>query len=329
MSICVLSYNHARYLPETLDSALAQTYPNIEIIIVDDGSKDDSLAIARNYEAKYPARVKVYTHPNHENRGISRTINLATDSSTGSYWSVLGSDDILHKDKIEKQVAFLEAHPELGFVYCHVDCIDFEGKRIPGRFGRDITSEPEPLRAMLVENHIPAMSIVARREAVARVGDHDPDLIYSDWDFWVRLISLYKGGFIAEALADYRVHGNNISIGTPRVTQVSHIRDLYFKLLQHVDNGLLDDSYREIIEEQIKDLPARQASWLLIDYYDFLASGERAKAFRALKGAWQSAPAVVLSPRRIASLLKEAISSLRQSPKIKQNQVSADPPDLD
>jgi glycosyltransferase involved in cell wall biosynthesis len=315
MSICVLSYNNARYLPETLDSALAQTYPNVEIIVVDDGSTDESLSIARDYETRFPDRVKVFTHENNKNRGISQTINLATDSSTGSYWSVLGSDDILHKDKVEKQIAFLESHPELGFVYCYVDCIDFEGKKIPGRFGKDITSETEPLKTMILENYIPAMSIVARREAVSRVGDHDPDLVYSDWDFWVRLFSMYKGGFIDEALSDYRVHSSNVSIGTPRTTQIAHIRDLYFKLLRHVDNGLLDESYREIIERQIKDLPARQASWLLIDYYDFLAKGQRKNAFGALKGAWESAPAVVLRPRRFASLLKEAILSLSRRPK--------------
>ncbi|HEX8737337.1 MAG TPA: glycosyltransferase [Pyrinomonadaceae bacterium] len=319
VSICVLSYNHARYLPETLDSALAQTYPHVEIVVVDDGSTDDSLAIARDYEARYSPRVKVYTHPNHENRGISQTINLATNSSTGAYWSVLGSDDILHKDKIEKQAAFLEAHPELGFVYCYVDYMDFEGKKLPGSFGKDITADEDPLKSMILENFIPAMAILARREAVSRVGDHDPDLIYSDWDFWVRLISLYKGGFINESLSKYRVHSDNSSIGTPRATQVRHIRDLYFKLLRHVDKGLLDESYREIIEGQIKDLPARQARWLLIDYYEFLANGQRKNAFRALKAASWSAPQVVLSPRRFASLLKEAILSLRQRPKIKQN----------
>jgi glycosyltransferase involved in cell wall biosynthesis len=319
VSICVLSYNHARYLPETLDSALAQTYPNVEIVVVDDGSTDDSLAIARDYEARFPDRVKVYTHPNNENRGISQTINLATNSSTGSYWSVLGSDDILYPDKIEKQTAFLDAHPELGFVYCYVDYMDFEGKKIPGRLGKDITSEPESLKTMIMENYIPAMAIMARREAIARVGDHDPDLIYSDWDFWVRLVSLYKGGFIAESLSLYRVHSNNVSVGTPRATQMSHIRDLYSKLLQHVDKGLLNESYREIIEGQIKDLPARQARWLLIDYYECLANGERKNAFLALKAAWQSAPTVILSPRRFVSLLKEALLSLRPQPKIKQN----------
>jgi glycosyltransferase involved in cell wall biosynthesis len=316
-SICVLSYNNARYLPETLDSGLAQTYPNVEMVVVDDGSTDDSFPIAQSYAARYPNKIKVYTHPNRKNRGISETINLATRSSKGDYWSVLGSDDILHKDKIEKQVAFLEAHPKLEFVYCYVDYIDFEGKKLPGRFGTDITSDADPLKTMLMENYIPAMAMLARRGAVARVGDHDPDLIYSDWDFWVRLLSLYKGGFISESLVDYRIHSTNSSIGTARSTQIGNIRDFYLKLLQHTETGLLKNSYREIIEGQIKDLPAREASWLLIDYYDRLAAGRRGAAFRALKDAFLASPAVVLRPRRFASLVKEAVLSLRPHSKIK------------
>jgi len=318
-SICVLSYNNAQYLPQTLDSGLAQTYPNIEMVVVDDGSTDESFTIAKSYEAKYPDKIKVYTHPNRENRGISATINLATISSKGAYWSVLGSDDILHKDKIEKQVTFLEARRELEFVYCYVDYIDFEGKKLPGKLGRDITSEADPLRAMLMENYIPAMAMLARHDAIACVGEHDPDLIYSDWDFWVRLISLYKGGFIPESLVDYRIHNSNSSIGTARPTQIGNIRNFYLKLLQHTDNGLLKESYREIIKGQIKNLPAREASWLLIDYYDRLAAGRRAAAFRALKDAFLASPAVVLRPRRFASVLKEAVLSLIPHSKIKES----------
>lgn len=316
-SICVLSYNNAQYLPETLDSGLAQTYPNVEMVVVDDGSTDQSFPIAKEYEAKYPDKIKVYTHPNRENRGISETINLATASAEGAYWSVLGSDDILHKDKIEKQVAFLEAHPELEFVYCSVDYIDFEGKKLPGKFGRDITSEADPLRTLISDNCIPAMAILARRGAVARVGEHDPDLIYSDWDFWVRLFSLYKGGFIPESLIDYRIHGSNASIGTGRARQIGNVRKFYLKLLQHTENGLLKESYREIIEEQIKNLPAREASWLLIDYYDLLAAGRRGAAFRSLKKAFRVSPAVVLEPRRFVSLVKEAVLSLKPRAKTK------------
>ena len=308
-SICVLCYNNARYLPATLDSALAQTHPNVETIVVDDGSTDDSLAIARRYESEYPGKVRVFTHPNNENRGISETINLATRMSEGDYWSVIGSDDVLHPDKIEKQIAFLDEHPDLQFVYCHVDYIDADGKKLPGKFGKDITSEPDPVAAMILENPVPAMAVLARRQAVRDAGNHDPDLIYSDWDFWLRLFSSHKAGFIPEALVDYRVHDSNASIGNSRRTQIGHSRRLYLKLLTHVDNGLLNEKYRELIESQIRELPSREAGWLLTDCHASLSKREHGKAFREFIDALQASPMFVLNPRRLASLVKKSIQS--------------------
>jgi glycosyltransferase involved in cell wall biosynthesis len=319
VSICVPSYNHAQYLPATLDSALAQTYPNIEIIVLDDGSKDGSLAVARDYEERFPGRIKVYTHEGGANLGISRTVNAAFAHSKGKYWMGLPSDDILYPEKIEKQVAFLEENPALGFVYCYVDYIDSDGKPVPGRFGKDITADEDPLKSMILENFIPGMAILARRETIARVGDHEADLIYSDWDFWVRLFSISRGGFIPESLIGYRVHDYNTSVAAPRATQVAHIRNFYLRLLRRVDEGSIDESYRKLIEGQIKDLPRRQATWLLVDYYAALAAGQRGKAFRDLKEAFRVSPGVVLSPRRFASLLKEAILSSASQSKIKQS----------
>jgi glycosyltransferase involved in cell wall biosynthesis len=319
VSICIPSYNHAQYLPATLDSALAQTYPNVEIIVLDDGSKDESLKIARNYEARFPDRVKVYTHPNGANLGISRTVNAAFAHSRGKYWMGLPSDDILYPDKIEKQVAFLEKNPGLGFVYCYVDFIDSDGKPVSGKFGRDITADEDPLKSMIMENSIPGMAILARREAIARVGDHETDLIYSDWDFWVRLFSLYRGGFIPESLIGYRVHNYNTSVAAPRAQQVCYTRDFYLKLLQRVDDGLINESYREIIEKQIENLPEREASWLMIDCYDALGERRRAAAFRLLKDALRASPRFVLNTRKIGLVVKKTLQSLIPDSKIKQN----------
>lgn len=318
-SICVPSYNHAQYLPATLDSALAQTYPNIEIIVMDDGSKDDSLKIARDYEARFPDKIKVYTHPNGANLGISRTVNAAFAHCTGKYWMGLPSDDILYPDKIEKQVAFLEKNPALGFVYCSVDYIDAEGKKVSGTFGRDITADADPLESMIKENFIPGMAILALREAIARVGEHDVDLIYSDWDFWVRLFSIYRGGFIPESLIGYRVHNYNTSVGTPRSTQIGHIRDFYLRLLQRVDSGLIDEAYRKTIENQIKNLPSREASWLMIDCYDALGARRRKAAYRALKDAFRVSPRFVLKKQRVGLVLKKTLLSLIPRSKMKQN----------
>jgi hypothetical protein len=231
----------------------------------------------------------------------------------------LPSDDILYPDKIEKQVAFLEKNPELGFVYCYVDYIDSDGKPVNKRFGKDITADEDPLKSMILENFIPGMAILARREAIAKVGDHDPDLIYSDWDFWVRLFSLYKGGFIPESLIGYRVHDYNTSVGTPRATQIAHIRDFYQRLRRHVDDGLIDESYRKVIEGQIKNLPARQASWLMIDCYEEFAAGRRGKALHNLREAFSISPGVVLSPRVFGALLKKVFLSSLPGTKVKQN----------
>jgi len=319
VSICVPSYNHAQYLPATLDSALAQTYPNVEIIVLDDGSTDDSLKIAREYETKFPDKIKVYTHAGGANRGISRTVNAAFAYSKGKYWMGLPSDDILYPDKIEKQVAFLEKNPALGFVYCCVDYIDSDGKPVSGRFGKDITADEDPLKSMILENFIPGMAILARREAIERVGEHDADLIYSDWDFWVRLFSMYRGGFIPESLIGYRVHDYNTSVAAPRSTQVGHTREFYLKLLQRVDDGLIDESYRETVEEQIANLPAREASWLMIDCYDALDAKRRRAAYQKLKYALRVSPRFVLTWQRVGLVLKKTLLSFIPDSKMKHN----------
>jgi len=123
VSICIPSYNHARFLPAAIESALAQTHKNIEIVIVDDGSTDNSLKIAGSYASKYPSIVFLHTHPGHCNRGISATMNLAAQKSTGEYWSTIGSDDVLYSNKTERQVAYLDKHPNVAWVYSCVQHI--------------------------------------------------------------------------------------------------------------------------------------------------------------------------------------------------------------
>jgi hypothetical protein len=214
-SICIPSYNHARFLPAALDSALAQTYPNVEIVVVDDGSTDASLEIAEAYAARHPSRVKVYTHPGGRNLGISATVNLGFEKSEGVYYSGLPSDDVLYPDKIERQVAFLEQHPEVGWVYSYGDFIDKTGRVLPelGRFGIDISRDERPIELQIQRNVIPGMTVLARRACVETIGRHDPSLVYSDWHFWTRLFSLYKVGFVDRALVGYRAHDYNTSLG--------------------------------------------------------------------------------------------------------------------
>jgi|GEM_PF-848599 len=210
VSICIPSYNHAHFLPEAIESALNQTYRNIEIIITDDGSTDDSLKIAREYASRYPL-IQVFTHPDGKNHGISATVNFGFEKSKGQYWSGLPSDDVLYPDKIETQVAFLERNPEIGFVYGPVELIDAQGKKLEQPVFLDISQVPDPISPMIEQNAIPGMSVMARRKCIELVGPHDETLIYSDWEYWVRMLAHWKVGFIDRPLVMWRMHTYNTS----------------------------------------------------------------------------------------------------------------------
>ena len=223
VSVCIPSYNHARYLPETIESVLKQTYNNIEIIIVDDGSTDDSLAIARQYAEAHPDAIHVYTHPDQQNHGISATVNYAFSLSKGAYWSGLPSDDMLLPEKIERQVRYLESNSDIGFVYSYACGVNDEGKPLGDRYmrlGEDISHDPDPIFTMLGGNRIYGMTVLARREAIEQTGQHRLHLVYSDWEFWIRLLLQTKAGFINEPLVKYRIHGSNTSISAPFSVQL-------------------------------------------------------------------------------------------------------------
>jgi alpha-1,3-rhamnosyltransferase len=215
VSICMLSYNQREFLPAAIDSALAQTYDNLEIIIADDGSSDGSLEIAEAYAAAHPARIRVGTHAGHRNRGIAATANLAFEQATGVYWSVLGSDDVLYPHKVAVQVAFLERHREIGWTYAYAHHIDEHGQRHRdlGLFGLDITRAPDPLERLIRGNAIPAMTVLARRACLERIGREDETLVYSDWHLWIRMLAHARVAFLPRVLVRYRVHAHNMSVG--------------------------------------------------------------------------------------------------------------------
>lgn len=236
VSICIPSYNYARYLPDAIESAVSQTYPNIEVIIVDDGSTDDSVEIALNYEKKYLDIVKVFRHENNANRGVSATINEALSQSSGAYWCVMGADDIYFPNKTSQQVKALEEQPNWSFVYSRTAIIDRDRVLIAGSMGDDITQSANPLELMVYGNAIPAPTVMVRRD---RVGPkdlwHDEKLLHSDWELWVRLIARFNFGFIDEALILYRIHGDNVSINLDASVDLQHRLDVMTTLREKAD----------------------------------------------------------------------------------------------
>ena len=116
VSSIIIFYNEAAFLAEAIESAIAQTYQNWELLLVDDGSTDHSAAIARSYAQRYP-KVRYLTHPNRENRGMSAARNLGVTQAKGDYISYLDGDDVWELGKLAAQVELMATHPEAAMVY--------------------------------------------------------------------------------------------------------------------------------------------------------------------------------------------------------------------
>jgi len=251
VSVCIPSYNHAAYLPAAIESALGQTYRDLEVVIVDDGSTDDSHEIARAYERREPERVRVFTHPGNANRGISETANLARQQSRGSIWSGLPSDDVLHLDRIARLMTKLARHPELDLVYSYARVIDKAGQplRERGLFGVDITRERHPVDHLIPGNLIPGMTVLARRDSLERVGHHEEGIVYSDWELWVRVFASLRVGFVPAVLVDYRIHGTNTSQGVDPSLQLPRHLDVVETLEAKIDTvpGMQRPRFRALL----------------------------------------------------------------------------------
>jgi alpha-1,3-rhamnosyltransferase len=323
-SIGVLSFNNGRYLSAAIESALVQTYPNVEVIVADDGSTDGSVDLAQRYAERYPLSVKVCTHRGRANRGVAATSNLAFENATGRYWSVLGSDDVLYPHKIAVQVEWLERHPDAGFVYGYVHHIDANGRRLPdlGLFGEDITRAADPLACLLRGNRIPAITVLARRALVDQLGREDESLVYSDWHLWIRMLARHPVAFLPRVLARYRVHGRNTSVGASDAERFQRSIDVLESIrqgAQRFGGRLADPRTIALIDEQMAAL-ARQRDgavdrtsrtrasvyWARRHVLGALVRDHRAWRDRDLFGAYVDALAGPRIGKRLARLFPSA-----------------------
>ena len=207
VSIVMPVYKGERFIARAIESVLGQTYPHIELIIVNDGSPDSSAEIIKPYIAD--GRVKYIEQ---KNAGVAAARNTALQHATGTYIGLCDQDDEWLPHKAEKQMEYLGAHPEAGLVHGDVDFIDEFGQPLPHEPYFPAAVSGQCFARMYMGNPVMAVAAMFRRSVVDAVGSFDPAIRYSDdYDLWLRIAACHAVGYLDEPVARYRWHAENNS----------------------------------------------------------------------------------------------------------------------
>lgn len=205
VSVIIPNYNYAKYVAKTIESVLSQTYQNLEIIVVDDGSKDDSLKVLETFRDK----IRVVRQ---KNQGVSRARNHGAAISNGEYLAFLDADDVWLPEKLEKQFEKFAEDEQIGLVHCSMTLINPNdepiGEMCNGQEGWVAEEFLRFERSIVIGAGSTAL---VKRKIFTEVGGFDYRLSTSaDWDFCYRVASRYKIGFVKKPLVLYRMHNSNM-----------------------------------------------------------------------------------------------------------------------
>lgn len=237
VSIVIPTYNTGHFVGGAIDSALNQTYRNIEVVVVDDGSEDETRQILEPY-----IRSKKIVFIYQPNRGLSAARNIGIRAARGEFIAFLDSDDLFLPKKVENQVATLMDNPD--FDICYSDILHFTDA-VPRKYYHhryhEIYQTGNLLRQFLKKNFINPLSVVARRSAFERYGFFDENLRRSeDWDLWLRwAYGGVKFYYLDKILGHYRIRSfdNLTSIQSePKMKRESiHLFTNFFRGLNDVE----------------------------------------------------------------------------------------------
>jgi glycosyltransferase involved in cell wall biosynthesis len=239
VSVVMAAKNYARFLPAAVESVLAQTFADWELVVVDDGSTDHTPRAIRPFLAD--RRVRYFRS---DRLGQPRAKNLGAGLARGEFIAYLDADDAWKPTKLEKQLALLRDRPAVGVCFCRRSLIDEQGNPLPGQ------DPPAPrgrvLQDIFLRNFVCFSSVVVRRQVFEHVGGFDPEWDLSiDYDLWLRAARHYEFDYVDEELVLYRTgHGNLSKRLADRVATADAImtRALFRR-------GLADELPPEVIGE--------------------------------------------------------------------------------
>lgn len=204
------SYNHARFIKQCIESVIAQDYANIELIIIDDGSTDDSASVIESLLPICRERFVRFEFHTRENCGLPATLNYALQWAQGEYFSALASDDVMFPEKTSRLLSAIADEPDVAGVFCGCEYID--------ESGLVIGAENHPLAhfafdEVLAHRHfLQASTQLLHTERVRATGGYLEGVYIEDWYMWLKLTEAgHKLKNIPDYLVQYRYHATNIS----------------------------------------------------------------------------------------------------------------------
>lgn len=212
VSVICLSYNHETYVVEALNSVINQTYPNVELLIADDCSTDNSVEVIQNWLENHP---EVDFLTNEKNLGNTKTFNQLAKKAKGEFIIDLATDDILLPNCIEKQVKTFQnsKFKNLALVYGNLIEIDENGNFIENYYKEENYPESGDIYKMVVgrTTKICSVSSMVKKSVMEKLGYYDENLAYEDLDLWIRASRDYEFEYIPEILAKKRVLSHSLS----------------------------------------------------------------------------------------------------------------------
>ncbi len=256
VSVCINAYNSSQTIAQTLSSVLAQTYTNLQIVVVDDCSTDNTVEIVKSFDDK---RIELYTLE--KNGNVSIANNECLRHTKGEYIAHLDADDIWVPDKIEKQVNFLEENLQYGACFSHAGFIDEDSNEyLPDR------PCPHPQELYVIENMSQARfirffydnanrlchcSMLMRRSVYQAIGEHDITIKYlHDFDYWVKMIQYCPIYVIQEKLVYCRIRSQSSSVMDENATNAHNeeMARVMYRLVDNCPNGLFSEAFSDLLK---------------------------------------------------------------------------------
>jgi glycosyltransferase involved in cell wall biosynthesis len=261
VSVIIPAYNAETFITYTLDSVTAQTYQTIEIIVIDDGSRDRTAEIVSSYMSRDP-RIKLLQQAN---AGVAAARNRGIEAASGEYIAPIDADDIWYPQKLEKQVAcFLQSEPSVGMVYVWSADIDESNSMTGGFCAWSI--DGDAYIPLIYSNFLGnASSPLIRRSCFEQVGGYNSkfkDLNAQgceDWELYLRLVEVYQVRVIPELLIGYRQFAGSMS-ANPETMQRS------FEIMMNE------------IQQRHPEIPTQMFDWATSHYYCYLAERSMGRA---------------------------------------------------